>query len=369
MDGYKKVILRNHKNEIILPQTTASMVSEEAERRFVDNVEKSILNKLATESIALDELLTNHTALSALAKEQLVLLGLADKIPKDMDEWSAAVEDLNPLRPFVDDIINGIGVMPTFPSDNSDARYEASVDDSDPLNPHLVVKLSSEFIAQPAEYNSGATWTVTKSAPPVKLSIPVDKIVFDTTKQTISSLPTALGGTPVEDDIKGNLINGAEDIEVASIGDNIPQAFVSFDIEKYLSNTFGKTGLSKTMRRFTMNVLSKPIKGDMTKTQAYLDGNVVQPTRENLIVSNYSDNSFSYLTWATTMDTEIINRILNGNGMAALVVFGGAASTISLTKPEVEVYIDNPYAGQTLVATKNMGAEFNILDWEVQGGE
>ena len=44
MEGYNKTVLRNHKGEVLLPRTTASMVGEESDRRFVDNVEKTLLN-------------------------------------------------------------------------------------------------------------------------------------------------------------------------------------------------------------------------------------------------------------------------------------------------------------------------------------
>ena len=46
MEGYIKTRLVNNKGEQILPWTTASLVSEESDKRFVDNVEKEILNKI-----------------------------------------------------------------------------------------------------------------------------------------------------------------------------------------------------------------------------------------------------------------------------------------------------------------------------------
>lgn len=66
--GYRKTILRDEQGEVLLPQTTASMVSEEPDRRFVDRVEKSLLRALADNQVALENISEHYTNLVLLAE-------------------------------------------------------------------------------------------------------------------------------------------------------------------------------------------------------------------------------------------------------------------------------------------------------------
>ena len=87
MEGYKKTAFINHKGETLFPWTTASMVSEESDRRFVDNIEKKTLNKIATGGTALDEIL--GLSQQNLGSVSILVLGYRDTVE---DKYAAAAK-------------------------------------------------------------------------------------------------------------------------------------------------------------------------------------------------------------------------------------------------------------------------------------
>lgn len=364
MDGYKKVPLRNHKGEILLPQTTASMVSEESDRRFVDNLEKTILNKLAINGVAIDELVSNYEALSALSKEQLSILALLDTIPNDLEEWGIKLNSLSELIPFIDQLLGSIGATTTINSITSGEPYFINVDDSDPDNPKIVLSLATENESQPSTYVVGDLWTVPETAPDIKISVPASAGYFYNQSNTIIQYEEAT--SEIEKGILEDLINKVEDIEISSTGDYLPQAIIKFNIIDFLKSMFNKDDLEKTIKRFNLSILTKPISSSSTKTYMYSNRNVIQPVRNNTVKSQYEESAFTHLTWGTELTQEFIEEMLNKDKTIALNVSGVKNSSISVTGPSLEIYIENPYKGKTLEAINDKSGDFNILDWKVQ---
>lgn len=367
MEGYKKTILENHKGEKILPLTTSSMVSEESDRRFVDNIEKEVLNKIATEENAIDGLIKNYQSLSALASEEIGLLNLLDTVPSDLNEWGILLDSLSTLEPFKDELISLIGASPEVLSETTGHTYSIQVNDENELNPFLYLKKIDSTISQPEGYLEGDRWYVPLNALDVELNIPVSKIVFDNTKKTILTLQEGLDKAGVSEDILQNIINGAQKEGIKSTGEMIPQAFVEFDVNQYLEEVLPNITDNKVIKRFAVEILGQPIgAGTIGKTQMYLAGNVVQPTREFIKQADYTTNSFTHLTWQTSMDSIFAkDSFLNKVGVAAINAYGVANSSINISKPALKIHIENPYKGKTLVAKKSQEGNFNILDWTV----
>ncbi len=170
-----------------------------------------------------------------------------------------------------------------------------------------------------------------------------------------------------------NIINSTQVELITAINDNIPQTFISFDVanqlNKFVANQlnklFGNKKLEETIRSLNLNILTKPAGSSrVAKTQGYLGGNVVQPVRETFQGTDYQNNNFQAITWTDLLDRKFIASWLNSNGEAAVVTYGEPNASITVTRPTLSIYIKNPYIGETLVARKDMGDEFNILDWE-----
>lgn len=366
MEGYKKTALKNHKGEIILPQTAASMVSEESDRRFVDNVEKTILNKLAVEGTAIDELIANAQAITALSREELTILNLVDTMPNNFLEWGLQLEELNRLTPFIDDLLNNLGSIATISSTTTGAPYSIQVNDTNPDDLKIVLSVVSDLISQPDDYNVGTTWSVPETAPDVKILIPTNAVRFYSTGLTILPYDQFKVRPAVSAAVLANLVNGVENTEVSAAGDNMPQALVTFKVKDELKRVLGMDDLENSITRMNLEISTRPTTSSVTNTYTYQDKNVVQPVRRNTVKGSYSRNSFSHLTWTSSIDAGFMKNILNGDGTIALNVSGDRNSSISLTSPYLEVWIENPYKGKTLVATTGKVGEFSILDWEVQ---
>lgn len=368
MEGYIKTRLVNHKGEQILPWTTASLVSEESDKRFVDNVEKEILNKIATEKVAIDELAKNYQALSALASEELSILNLVDSVPTDLYEWGDTLESLAIMKPFAEQIISSLGASPEVTSTRSGYTYSIQVNDDNESSPYLTLVKTDTGESQPSSYTEGDLWYVPMNAPDVKIDIPASRIAFLNDKKTILTFAEGLLAAEVDPAVMQNIINGAQNEGTKSTGENMAQIFTQFNVEEYLSSALGMVDLTSTITRFSLEVLSQPLGTTaLAKTQMYLTGNVVQPTREATRRNDYTTNTFTHLTWQTSLDNTFIKKdFLNNQGIAAVSVYGGAGSEVSISKPKLTIHITNPYRGKALVAKKTQTGEFNILDWEVQ---
>lgn len=368
MEGYIKTRLVNHKGEQILPWTTASLVSEESDKRFVDNVEKEILNKIATEKVAIDELVNNYQALSALASEELSILNLIDTVPTDLYEWGDTLGSLAIMKPFAEQIISSLGASPEVTSTRSGYTYSIQVNDENESSPYLTLVKTDTGEVQPSSYTEGDMWYVPMNAPDVKVEVPVSRIVFSNNKKTILTFAEGLLAAGVNATVMQNIVNGAQNEGTKSTGENIAQIFAQFDTSQYLSSAFGLQDLDSTITRFNLEVLSQPLgTTTLAKTQMYLTGNVVQPTREATRRNDYTTNTFTHLTWQTSLDSTFIKKdFLNNQGIAAVSVYGGAGSEVSISKPKLTIHITNPYRGKALVAKKTQTGEFNILDWKVQ---
>lgn len=367
MEGYRKAILRNHNGDIILPQTAASMIGEEPDRRFVDNVEKILLNELAANADGFQGLLLNAEILSALASQNESILNLVENVPNNLSDFNQAMEDLEPLRRYVAQILEGLVAPPSVLSETSSFSYTIGVDDTDLNNPKLTLKKQDVLITQPLSYRAGDIWKVGESAPDVYINVPAEFIAFVNSRKTVLTFDDGLASTPLNPDKLNNVINSVQNESVTATGENIPQAFVMFDIKEYLERVTGLPDLDKTVKGFTAEVLTQPM--DVTKralTQSYVSGNVIQPVREATKKNDYSTNVFSNLTWEVTTTPEFLEEWMNRQGKAGLVTYGAAATSISIASPKLKLHIKNPYIGKTIQATKDMEKEFNILDWEIK---
>lgn len=125
---YAKTVLRDENGIILLPQTTASMVSEEPDRRFVDNVEKALLHALADNQVALEGLASHASNLALLAQNADVILpgasvqeslkGILDNI----DALSRITANIEPLIAFSN------GSLET--TSNTGKNYSIGIDDT-----------------------------------------------------------------------------------------------------------------------------------------------------------------------------------------------------------------------------------------------
>lgn len=134
---YRKSTLRDDKGKILLPRTTSSMVSEEPDRMFVDNVEKKTLNILTEEAPILKELssLVGQIRLMADNIDGLVSVLEGQETLKELGENGAQILALVPLIPQLQELL---AAKVKIRSLTSSILYSVIVDDStDPSNPVL----------------------------------------------------------------------------------------------------------------------------------------------------------------------------------------------------------------------------------------
>lgn len=152
--GHRKSILRDKDGKILLPLTTASMVSEEPDRRFVDRVEKSLLHSLSDNQVQLEALSEVYTELVLIAANADALI-LDEERKEAMEILSASVADLallvQNIQLLLDIANNGVVLNGNYvDGENSiPKQYAIYVDDTtDPDNP--VVK-AQEIVDEPEE--------------------------------------------------------------------------------------------------------------------------------------------------------------------------------------------------------------------------
>lgn len=366
MEGYNKTVLRNHKGEVLLPRTTASMVSEESDRRFVDNVEKTLLNTIAVNSEAISELIKNAQSIGALSSVDIQLLNLLDTVPDDLQEWKATLEDLSVLRDKVPELLYSLVAPPRLISDTSKKTYMLQIDDTDLDNPRIIIVQENAVNQQPEGYKAGDEWFVGESAPDVKISVPLNKIAIIKN----SSLVNFAAGEAAEGLTGDDIDKIFSDLghQVSSDQESVlPQAYISFDVVNTLETHF-QTDLSQTIKKFTLKVGVKPDNATAVKTQAFSQGELIQPVRTNTDKTTFTQASFSGLTWQMSIDGDFINNFLNGAGKIALLSYvdGNAATKdFYINKPTLDIFIENPYKGKSITAIADQEGEFNILDWEL----
>lgn len=366
MEGYQKVQMSDHQGNIIFPETVAEMVRETPNRRFISYVEAKVLGDFAGNPEVSKMLVEGSTSIRALVDNEPRLSQLLDQVPSNFEDIAYTVEELGFLLKYKEDLLELIGAPISVGSINSGKNYLLSVDDTDPDNPILVLNQDSSAgeAGQPTSYVEGSTWTVGEKAPDVLLNIPLEKVVFDVGSDTILMASEAFVKDGVKEEVVMSLVNGEQDINLTSENGKIPQAVMFYNIKDYLTSLFPGNSLEKTVTSFTNRLMGKSI-DKQAFAQTYMSDNVVQPTRTVPIIDDYVDITFQNITWTVNMTEEFINNWLNGNGLAAVVIYGQADGTISLTRPSLNIYIKNPYIGKTLVAKKDMGANFDILDWTV----
>lgn len=126
---YNKTILRDENGVILLPQTTASMVSEEPDRRFVDNVEKSLINSLADNRVAIEALSAHYAELVLLAENTDMLLP-DSQVQIALQGILANIEALSRISVHIDSLVAIANGSIQIPSTTSESTYALSVDDS-----------------------------------------------------------------------------------------------------------------------------------------------------------------------------------------------------------------------------------------------
>lgn len=140
---YRKTQLKDKDGKILLPQTTASMISEEPDRRFIDNVEKSFLNAMTVYREAIENLSEREETL-------LLLAANADSILPGTDAKEAvqiASENLQALRAIAANSEALIGLsngVIQLPSITGEKVYTLSVDDSDGEPKLVFVEVKTE---------------------------------------------------------------------------------------------------------------------------------------------------------------------------------------------------------------------------------
>lgn len=368
MEGYKKYTMRDHLGNIVFPETHAEVVRETPDRRFMDNAEKQILTRFSGKVDTVDMLLDNAESIKALISEEVAISQMIDKIPDNLSDIILTVEDLNRLTPKIDDLLDVINRSAfAYSSINQGVSYNLLVDDTNPESPKLVFHKNANALGQPSSYLAGDTWVVPNNTPDVLIRLKPNTISFDNTRKTVLVLNEGNALTPVSEEIRTNIVNGVQNEIVESKDEFIPQIYMKFDVRETLKTYFGGAKeWENTISAFTMSVLSQPTNETSSAlTQVYMNGNVVQPIREAMKSADYSTNTFQAITWTNSLDANFIRGWLNNAGQAAVVTYAGVADAVSVAKPELDLYIANPYAGRTLTAKSDMGEEFSILDWEV----
>lgn len=148
--GYSKTVLKSNGGDTLLPMTTASMVSEEPDRRFVDNVEKSLLFLLADSFTQLKELADNYGNLVLLAEN-------ADDIMPRTEQKEALVaisENINALSVITQNIEVLLAMSKgdlVVNAKDSENQYKLLVDESDESNPVLTLSKIVEDDQQSGE--------------------------------------------------------------------------------------------------------------------------------------------------------------------------------------------------------------------------
>lgn len=133
---FRKTQLKNTAGKVLLPQTTASMVSEEPDRRFVDNVEKSFLNAMTVYREAIENLSEVEEELLLLAENaQSIMPGTEEK-----EAISMVAENVSSLRTIVEntDILTGLSAGVIQMPGMSGKIYTLAIDDTDEENPKIV---------------------------------------------------------------------------------------------------------------------------------------------------------------------------------------------------------------------------------------
>jgi len=132
----RKTILRDNNGITLLPRTTASMVSEEPDRRFIDNTEKGVLNVLTDKAPALSDLadLVNEIRLMADHIDELVNLLDGRETLQEIGENGELFTSLIPLIPELNNLLHGVAQVR---STSTSILYRLDVDDTDPENPKL----------------------------------------------------------------------------------------------------------------------------------------------------------------------------------------------------------------------------------------
>lgn len=362
LEGFLKSQLVDAKGNILLPRTTASMVSEEPNRRFLDSEEKAMIYEMSIKKDEYLSLVRVAPSLVSLANREQEIINLVES-SVDWQDVESKLERLEPILTYQDQLIeiakNDLFAM----SPTTLSRYFISIDDTDPLDPKIKLTIDDSRVSEPFQYKAGDTWEVPALANDVKVKIPFSKIVQAKDKDVVLMLSDIQNLDDSSEPEKDNVRAGSALTVTAKSNTAIGQASVSFDVQDYLTEAFGNSAIHELITRFKLNVLIRPDSiGTIARAQIFRNKEVVSPIRPSINKDNFELAEFNSLTWSVSHD----DAWLNGEGKAHIVVYGGRGSGMSMASPYLEVDISNPYKGKTLVAEKDMDKEFNILDWRVK---
>lgn len=375
MEKIKKTKIKDQNGRLIFPETSAEMVRETEERRFISDTDLSAIapfgSKGEDEEYFSSYLVNNRTSIEALVNNEAKINTMAETTPSNLDDLVFTIEELSYLvgkREEVEEALSPGGWRKIRASESGNI-YSLDIDDSDRENPKLVILPDiTDIDSQPTSYKKGDIWTVKTTAPPVSFSIPISEVRTDTSKSVVFSLGQDYfeKGEKLSEDLVQDLINGVQNVSVEAKGDKLPQAIVLFDVENFLEKAFEKENLSDTIQDFTMKIYAKKEVGD-TLSQIYFDKNLITPVREVGDTSEFQSITFQKLTWTTRITDNFVSSWLNNDlGKAGLAVYGREGGKINISRPSLKLTIENPYRGQVLEATRDMDKEFNILDWKPQ---
>ncbi len=207
MEGYKKTQARDHQGNILFFETLSEMVRETPERRFVDNIEKTLLNKITANENSLDMLIEKSEALRVLGNNSERIISMLDSYPSDLQDSLSTLERLSLLSPEVERILNNLYTNPIITSLDGNKKYELTINDSDIKNPKLEFSEIRSELGQPEHYSPGDTWTVGAGAPAVRIDIAPKLIAFDSQRKTVLTYEQGKNLKAVTDAQRENIIN------------------------------------------------------------------------------------------------------------------------------------------------------------------
>lgn len=375
MELVKKTTLKDHHGKVIIPLGLADWVMETRDRRFVDSIEKSLLNSIATKEDSLVAIIGKTPELIALATKEKELLELAEKMPADAWGLMEDLDELRKLSPMVNQIMEvATGATPIIQAATSDNKYRVMVDDSNPEDIKLRFSIEGDFTIQPSYYEKGDIWKVSPQAGPVRVQVSPEflDIKASTDGRTVKTLSDFVSIADVSSSIKEDIVNGLRERYFESKETSIPQVLTSFRVVDFLNSIFpsGIYGSEKetiqSISNFTLVHLAQS-ESDKSpiKTQMYHGNAPVDPVRSSTRNREYAIHRFSFDDWSNP------NPEWVRDGRVSTVSYGDFSGKIAIAKPTLTLDVENPYKGLELIATRNVDPVkgFDIRDWKIKDVE
>lgn len=372
-NNFKQVRLQDHHGKTIIPLGLATWIMETPDRRFVDNIEKSLLNSIATKEDALVSLIERSPEIIALAMKERELLDLAEKMPSDAWGLMEDLDELRKLKPVTNQLLElSTGVAPIIRAATSDNKYRMTVDDSNPEDVTIKLTLEGDFTVQPSFYQKGDVWKVSPQAAPVRIDVEPEflSVRASTDGRTIKTLDEFMKVETVSSNIKDDIVNGLRERLFEGTSTTIPQILTSFNLVDYINTVFPKDIFGETPEEVISKVSSFTLvhlaqsssEKSPINTQMYHGNNVVDPVRSSTRNREYAIHRFSFDDWSNP-HPEWAQK-----GIVSTVSYGDFAGQVAIAKPSLSVEIENPYKGLELEAIRETDPVkgFDIRDWKIK---